>query len=123
MKKVTLSFLIALGATCAMSQNTPVLSQVKQIPTPPVGILENTPNLEFVIYPNPVSTVLNVEVDYKGHEVFATILDMTGRVIFSKVLLLNGANTIEIADLNSGAYFCRFSITDKVIKLQRFIVK
>jgi Secretion system C-terminal sorting domain len=136
MKSLTLSILILAGTTSTMAQVAPVIlhrggevrTEVegqKDIPTPPpeAGIVENTPAIDFVLYPNPTSTVLNIRLDKDGQGALANILDMTGRVVMSDVSLSSGINTFDIGGFGSGVYTCMIHTNDGLADLKRFIVK
>ncbi|MDX2360847.1 MAG: T9SS type A sorting domain-containing protein [Crocinitomicaceae bacterium] len=142
MKKLTICLLVLAGATSAMAQDAPVneyrgepisdglvLLKTAQDPLPTeqpqpfIGISENDPTIDFVLYPNPTSAVLNIRLDIVGEPVFANILDMTGRVVLSEVSLSSGINTIQVESLGSGTYICQLHTDETPLNLKRFIVK
>ncbi|MDX2360883.1 MAG: T9SS type A sorting domain-containing protein [Crocinitomicaceae bacterium] len=147
MKRAVLSILILAGVTSAMAKVTPecvdreqnitndqeVSNRVPEPvfefspppppPPPPVGLIENAQSLEFVLYPNPTSNVLNIRLDEVGQKMFANILDMSGRVILYDVSLSSGINTIDISALGSGVYTCLLQTNETTVNLKRFIVK
>jgi hypothetical protein len=63
-----------------------------------VGVEENVTT--YNLYPNPVASELNIEVEGK-HNV--SILDMNGRVL--STMVINGFTTINTTELSSGVYF------------------
>ncbi|MFL5753030.1 MAG: T9SS type A sorting domain-containing protein [Bacteroidia bacterium] len=77
-----------------------------------VGIDGIRKNDVFTLYPNPAAGEINIlftnpnEVRNKVIEV----VDPLGRIVYSKQIIVNGANSIErfsISELNEGAYFVR----------------
>ncbi|MCP4440958.1 MAG: T9SS type A sorting domain-containing protein [Aureispira sp.] len=69
------------------------------------AILQNQGENDFTvkIYPNPASNVLNVELDTYDEGIDATIIDATGRQIWSEHLD-RGVNNINVSNLAPGMY-------------------
>lgn len=78
-------------------------------------ILDNLLNNQMpVIYPNPTSELLFIEINQNDDVI---IYDLTGKKI-KTTKLLQGKNSINILDLDSGIYFVKFKecqITSKII--------
>ena len=76
-------------------------------------------------YPNPASS--QVHFDYKtdnNSNVNVVVYNLLGQEVKSQ--FVNGSqNHISIAvdDMQSGIYFCRFSVNGEVVKTEKFIVK
>lgn len=77
------------------------------------------------LFPNPVNEILNFSIRDNSKILNLEISDISGKVIKSFQFSNQGngefENSIDISDLNSGVYFCRFSnganqITHKFIK-------
>ena len=68
-----------------------------------VGIEENT-NGSIAIYPNPASTLLNVEAE--GYDALQ-IVNLVGQVVYSAGI--NGRTQINVSDLSNGVYFVRLT--------------
>ncbi len=71
-------------------------------------------NNDLSIYPNPVSNVLYVNAT--GN---LDIVDNTGRVV--KHVIVKGAGTINVADLQPGIYFARLTGENKAVSVRKFI--
>ncbi len=71
-------------------------------------------NNALSIYPNPVSNVLYVNAT--GN---LDIVDNTGRVV--KHVIVKGAGTIDVADLQPGIYFARLTGESKAVSVRKFI--
>jgi hypothetical protein len=63
------------------------------------GINENTTNT-INIYPNPTSSILNIEVNEQTQ---ITIVNVLGEVV--KTQTIKGLSTIDVTELNTGVYF------------------
>ena len=69
-----------------------------------VSVSENEA-VSFNLYPNPANNVINIVAE---RDVEAQILDMAGRTMMV-VNMVEGENTISVADLESGVYFVRMN--------------
>ncbi len=74
------------------------------------GINEQTKN-SIIIYPNPTSNILNIEVQ---QETKISIVNVLGEVI--KTQTINGKTSINVSDLNTGVYFIQDTKSGKAIK-------
>ncbi len=94
------------------------------IALPVVSALENRYVERFNMFPNPVSNVLNIDLDLnEGAQMQMTIIDITGRQLRSRSLNLNsGVETIQIStqDLPQGSYLIRLGNEDGFIN-RRFV--
>lgn len=92
-----------------------------------LSIEENTPVLNVGVYPNPTSSVLNINFELVNSSKLAMInlFDMNGRVVkmISNNFQNSGFNklTTDISELQSGVYFLQIksgsnSITKRVVK-------
>jgi hypothetical protein len=55
--------------------------------------------IDFNLYPNPVSNILNVKKDYAGE---FHILDLSGRILFTTT-----EKQIDLSSLSAGQYFIK----------------
>lgn len=69
----------------------------------PVGILENSYNSEIIVYPNPTSGRVTVDLGYDYPETIVTMYDSTGRLIHKAILKDRREFEINI-DNSSGIY-------------------
>lgn len=81
-----------------------------------VGIEENT-NRAIVIYPNPASTLLNVEAE--GYDNLQ-ILNIVGQVVYASEI--TGRTEVNVSGLSNGVYFVRLT-NDNGTATQKFIKK
>ncbi|MBK6836396.1 MAG: T9SS type A sorting domain-containing protein [Bacteroidetes bacterium] len=79
-----------------------------------VGIKDNE-NHESVlkVYPNPASTILNVELEIKNESASITIENMLGQVVYTKQTTQQ-FNQLSTSTLVSGVYFVKLSFDNKV---------
>lgn len=81
----------------------------------------------FSIYPNPATSILNVDVlNAKSANLKAEILDLGGRIV--KVLNLNGiakseSKVMDITGLQSGVYLFKLRDGNSVVGVKRFVIK
>ena len=67
--------------------------------------VEENDAVSFNLYPNPASSSINIIAD---RDAKAQVVDMAGRMVMS-VNVVEGENTISVADLESGVYFVRMN--------------
>lgn len=72
--------------------------------------VEEKEAVSFNLYPNPANDNINIVAEKDAQ---AQIIDMTGRMVMV-VNVVEGENTINVADLESGVYFVRMN--DAVVK-------
>jgi lysyl endopeptidase len=72
-----------------------------------VGIGENS--IEFSIYPNPSNGIFNIQLNNSGNEVKIDIVDVTGRLIFTELIVGQSSFTIDLSNKADGTYFIRIS--------------
>lgn len=79
------------------------------------AITPNQINKQFVLYPNPVQDVLNIEYpvlsNSDNHKL--DIIGIDGK-IFLSVTPTNGKISLSVTSLSKGIYFCRFNNGNKV---------
>ncbi len=85
-------------------------------------------NLELLVFPNPVSIHQNIYVtlDASDDEFNLTILDIQGKVHYSRKYLSHGINkalTIEEPNLSSGVYYITIQFQDRIIRSKLLVVK
>ena len=85
-----------------------------------LGISENN-LLNFEIYPNPVSDVLNIQLPTGTEKAEISVFDYTGRLVSSKIISSNDT-AIDVQKISRGIYMIRVATNTK-IGVQRFIKK
>jgi hypothetical protein len=83
-----------------------------------ISSVDDIPDINFDIYPNPAKTVLNIKTNIEGSE--ARIIDISGRII-ELIQLEKGINAIEIKNYNKGLY--NISIISKEGVYTRKLIK
>jgi len=83
------------------------------------------PNGDFNLFPNPTSSILNIQYDLKSSGRFKVVIyDLQGRIVKSVDggIQLSGKNIygLDISDLNNSTYICQFLAGNTVIT-KRFI--
>ncbi|MDY0077587.1 MAG: T9SS type A sorting domain-containing protein [Bacteroidales bacterium] len=80
-----------------------------------VGTKENPAKLNLRVYPNPVSTVLNIEIPFtiEGGILVLTMIDQQGKQVLQKTLVNHSKNketlTLDLTDYKNGLYTLTFS--------------
>lgn len=68
------------------------------------------------IYPNPTNGILNIETDVNKSISAVSVFDITGK----EMQIKNVQNQVDVSNLQSGVYFIKFSIDDKMY-MKKFI--
>jgi hypothetical protein len=66
---------------------------------------------EIVLYPNPTTNILNIEVK---KETIINIINILGEIV--KTETINKSGTLDVSNLNNGIYFIQDAITGKTVK-------
>ena len=85
-----------------------------------LGISENN-LLNFEMYPNPVSDLLNIQLPTGTEKAEVGVFDYTGRLVSSKTISSNDT-AIDVQQISKGIYMIRVATNTK-IGVQRFIKK
>ena len=83
-----------------------------------LGISENN-LLNFEMYPNPVSDLLNIQLPTSTEKAEVSVFDYTGRLVSSKTISSNDT-AIDVQKISKGIYMIRVATNTK-IGVQRFI--
>jgi len=83
-----------------------------------LGISENN-LLNFEMYPNPVSDLLNIQLPTGTDKAEVSVFDYTGRLVSSKTISSNDT-AIDVQQISKGIYMIRIATNTK-IGVQRFI--
>ena len=96
-----------------MEQNLPTNTDVTQ---------EGETMKEFLLYPNPAETFINVEYrNFPDSNTRIEILDGSGRTVLSQEVV-SAKNRIDFYQLNPGMYYLR-SINEQSQQVEKFIIK
>lgn len=79
----------------------------------PTGIRSyiNNQNSQISIYPNPTSSILNIEVKEQTH---ISIINIVGEIV--KTETINSTSKLDVSKLNAGVYFIQDAKSGKAIK-------
>lgn len=85
----------------------------------PVGMAENQPEKQAVVYPNPASNTIHFDLKTPENSLYILVLNIEGQEIINQKL--NG-NSLNVSALPSGIYFYQI-ISDKALYKGKFSVK
>lgn len=80
--------------------------------------LEET--LDYIVYPNPVNDILNVNMT--GNNTAIKIYDIVGKEVAS-MDLVNGNNQLNIESLKSGVYFYSIMKNGELVETKKIVVR
>lgn len=92
--------------------------RVNNIATP-LSLQDNTLNSKVAIYPNPTSTILNIDTFEALQS--ATIYSIDGRIVAQLGKIEMGTSTINTSNLISGMYLIEFTAENGVKATKKFI--
>lgn len=76
----------------------------------------------YSVYPNPVSTVLNIKATTNGNSVEVKVYNIMGELV-AKDILVDGLNTLSVATLTDGIYFYSVVKNGEIIETKKLIVR
>ncbi|MGP8214759.1 MAG: T9SS type A sorting domain-containing protein [Bacteroidia bacterium] len=98
--------------TRSNTQHNTIIGAVKQIVNPADAIS---------VYPNPAGQTLNIKFSYaKAEDARISIVDVTGREVYSELSMVNGELSMNIANLSTGIYFVRV-VTNTSSQVVKFV--
>jgi hypothetical protein len=87
----------------------------------PSGILEQTDESSFSLYPNPASDAITLWLS-NPELCTMSVSDMTGRLVCANQLISNNLSTIDIRNLNKGMYFITVTLKNGERVSKKFCV-
>ena len=76
----------------------------------------------MILAPNPANQQVKLVLDGVNGMVDCNIIDMSGRVVYNKVINAEQSNTIDLSNVPAGAYFVRIT-NDSFSKVEKLIVR
>jgi hypothetical protein len=110
----SLYFSLSSSDVGSFGMNTPSFFCMDNFNDQSVGTKELTFNANFYFYPNPAQNSINIKLE-KAID-FISIIDVTGKTVFTASNLNEGINQLNISELTSGIYFIKANNS-----VQRFI--
>ena len=89
----------------------------------PAGIDElRVQNLEFRIWPNPTSSILNVECRIQNEKAEVQIMDVLGNVLIHKSEIVNQKCTLDVSGLPAGVYFITITNSNNTRLTKKLVI-
>lgn len=89
----------------------------------PASLNELNKQPDISIYPNPTSTVLNIEVvSARANETFLKLIDISG-IAVKVVPISSSQQTLDISDISPGIYVYQYSSIDEILVSGKIIKK
>lgn len=76
----------------------------------------------MAVYPNPTSSIINIEMNKTYHETFINLLDLSGKVLMTKTIFNSTETTLDVSNLSSGFYILKV-FTDKISQTKKIFKK
>lgn len=87
------------------------------------SVKEIAKSTKIKVYPNPATSLLNVELTSNETRKSIEIMDLTGRKVYSKEVTRNSELLqINTSDLTPGIYFVSVVANDKTVKTEKVII-
>ena len=86
------------------------------------GIDEATSNVSMSLYPNPANNNVKLSIAGVNGNVKCTVLDMSGRVVYSQSINAEEGTTINVSNFAKGAYFVRVT-NNEFTKVEKLVVR
>jgi len=115
----SLKFFMFTSDNGSFGPNTPLYFAIDNFTTiqSSVGLAKNINNLKFDVYPNPFNSDLAIDLAFNaGATTTATVLDITGKIVYSQQLT-DMNTTLDLSALQKGIYLLEIvSGTEKTVK-------
>jgi hypothetical protein len=83
---------------------------------------QNNNTANVLVYPNPVSENLNIELNFKPQNTYAEIIDITGKIV--KIQQLNAIhNKINLIDIEKGIYLLKIKSENRYEVIKKIIIQ
>lgn len=89
---------------------------------PQQGIDPVAPEAVMVLYPNPATSTVKLNLGGVSGMVDCSIIDMSGRVVYNSRINSEVEHTINVSSMPAGAYFVRVT-NDTFSKIEKLIIK
>jgi hypothetical protein len=82
----------------------------------------NDENLEFIVYPNPASDLLKIQISLgnSNEPTLLSVLDVYGQLVIPQTKVIGRSVNLNIELLNPGVYFLQLMRNNKSV-LKKFI--
>ncbi len=88
----------------------------------PLGIESEAVNVALGLQPNPATSTVSINMRGVTGMVDCSIIDMSGRVVYSRTINAESSHTVDLSNIAAGAYFVRVT-NDKFSKVEKLIVR
>ena len=87
-----------------------------------LGIESEAVNVALGLQPNPATSTVSINMRGVTGMVDCSIIDMSGRVVYSRTINAESSHTVDLSNIAAGAYFVRVT-NDKFSKVEKLIVR
>ena len=87
-----------------------------------LGIESEAVNVALGLQPNPATSTVSINMRGVTGMVDCSIIDMSGRVVYSRTINAESSHTIDLSNIAAGAYFVRVT-NDQFSKVEKLIVR
>lgn len=87
-----------------------------------LGIEGEAVNVALGLQPNPATSTVSINMRGVTGMVDCSIIDMSGRVVYSRTINAESSHTVDLSNIAAGAYFVRVT-NDQFSKVEKLIVR
>ena len=84
--------------------------------------IKNVDNVKMTLAPNPATSQVRVNIEGVNGTVNCSVIDMSGRVVYTKAINAETSNVINLSNVAAGAYFVRIT-NSEFSKVEKLIVR
>ncbi|MBL4756010.1 MAG: T9SS type A sorting domain-containing protein, partial [Flavobacteriales bacterium] len=88
-----------------------------------IGILDQSIDAGFVLYPNPTTDVIWIEHSGANLEWNLIVYDFTGKVILTKTQITNASISISLGEMPSGIYMAKITSSNGLVSAHKIILE
>jgi len=108
----SLVFMLNSSDVGSFGMNTPAFFCMDNFNDQTVTVKEIAQNNSFSFYPNPAKDHVTIDSENTIDEL--TIIDVTGKIVYTQQHLTNRTNSIDVSTLKNGVYFIRLKSNTKI---------
>lgn len=94
---------------------------VKVVPCTPCTNINEYSNIEFNLFPNPLTNSLIIKTQNNNYDGYYTLTDLTGKVILKEVMPKN-MQSIDVKNISKGVYFIKIYFNNNLESVVKKVI-
>ncbi len=91
--------------------------------TIPLGVIGGKRVEDISIYPNPVSEIIYIDLNFSPTKTLFSVYEVTGKIVMESNLSKSVSNEVSVSSLPTGIYSYRISENEENVSVGKFVVR